>query len=188
MTKNELVKLIVREKERQLQVLKDKNDGEIFNLKRDTIIDLFGDNIEELNKTGVAFAKAVDKFRTKVEEQQYKVGFEFYSNVTTSSSTLARNASEQTTEGIISCLMNNQYVISNTELGNKIEAIRKNETELKEEWDKLIIIIKSLSLKEGRKYLEECKIEIPGMDEEPKQTALVNYTVDVTKLFINEES
>lgn len=188
MTKNELVKLIVREKERQLQVLKAKNDGEVFNLKRNTIIELFEEDIKALNETGLAFNKAIDKFREKVEAQKYKVGFEFYSNVTTASSTLVRNASEQTTEGIVSCLMNNQFVINSTELGNKIDAIRKSETELEDEWNKLIIIIKSLSLKEGRKYLEECKIEIPGMNEEPKQTALVNYTVDVTKLFINEES
>ena len=187
MTKNELVKALNREKERQLNILTEKNNVDIKNLKKKLIKDLFAEDITELNKIGVAYSEALAKFAHKVKEQNYTMGFEFYSNILTSC-TLIRSCSSQTEEGIIECLLNNQYIIGNTVLGNKIARIRESETELEDEWNKLIIIIKGLSLKEGRKYLEECKIEIPGMNEEPKQTALVNYTVDVTKLFIKEEA
>lgn len=186
MTKNEIIKALKTEKERQLNILSTKNNEEVEKLKKQYLKETFKNEIEELNRVGVEYAKAFNSFIKKVNEQRFDIGFDFYYSVT-SPHVLFRNASEITSDGLVDVLYDNSYTSTSTKVYNLMEEILSHHREVEEEWDKLIALIKSMSLKEAKKYLEENKIDIPELEDSPKEKALVSYNVDVAKLFIKEE-
>ena len=176
-TKRQLIKALEDERDTQISLRNYSNNEKIKKAKKDYFINNYGDKIKELV---LASKRALD-----MEDKLVRA----INNDTSLSTYGARKQGiiykSTDKDNLLNYFMNEFiYFREGSEVSCYTRELNNEVTQIRDEWNKLIEIVKSLSKKEAIAFLEEKNIEIPTLEEQVKETtALVNYDINTSLLF-----